>query len=49
MQLKVVYDLLAASPVKGDLEEFLKWCKQACENHTDRIVDLKEVGEFFSD
>ena len=49
VHLKVVYDLLAGSPVKGDLEEFLKWCKNACENITDRIVDLNEVGEFFSE
>ena len=49
VHLKVVYDLLAGSPVKGDLEEFLKWCKNACENLTDRIVDLNEVGEFFSE
>lgn len=47
--LKVVYDLLSNSPVKSDLEEFLKWCKSACENPTDRIVDLNEVGEFFSE
>lgn len=49
VHLKVVYDLLAGSPVKGDLEEFLKWCKNACENLTDHIVDLNEVGEFFSE
>lgn len=49
MQLKVIYDLLAGSPVSGDLEELLKWCKNACENLTDRIVDLNEVGEFFSE
>lgn len=49
MQLKVIYDLLAGSPVDGDLEELLKWCKNACENLTDRIVDLNEVGEFFSE
>ena len=49
MQLKVIYDLLAGSPVSGDLDELLKWCKSACENLTDRIVDLNEVGEFFSE
>ena len=49
VHLKVVYDLLASSPIKGDLEEFLKWCKNSCENITDRIVDLNEVGEFFSE
>ena len=49
MHLKVIYELLVGSPIKGDLEEFLKWCKNACENLTDRIVDLNEVGEFFSE
>jgi len=49
VHLKIIYDLLSGSPVKGDLEEFLKWCKNACENLSDRIVDLNEVGEFFSE
>ena len=49
VELKVIYDLLASSPVKSDLEEFFKWCKSACENLTDRVVDLNEVGEFFSE
>ena len=49
VHLKSVYELLSGSPVKSDLEEFLKWCKNACENITDRIVDLNEVGEFFTE
>ena len=48
-ELKVIYDLLGSSPVKGDLEELLKWCKSACENVTDRIVDLNAIGEFFAE
>ena len=40
VQLKIIYQQLAESPVQGDLEEFLKWCKKACQNLTDRIVDL---------
>lgn len=47
--LKVVYDMLACSPVKSDLDQFLRWCKKACENLTDQIVDLNEIGEFFSE
>lgn len=49
VELKVIYDLLASSPVKGDLEELLKWCKSACEKVTDKIVDLNAIGEFFAE
>ena len=49
VELKVIYDLLASSPVRSDLEEFFQWCKSACENLSDRVVDLNEVGEFFSE
>lgn len=47
--LKVIYDLLAGSPVKSDLEQMMLWCKSACENITDRVVNLNEIGEFFSE
>lgn len=51
VQLKVIYDLLSRSPVKSDLTEFLVWCKQACESSTNTktIMNLEEVGEFYSD
>ena len=45
----MIYNLLAGSPIASDLDEFLKWCKGACQNYDDRIVDLNEVGEFFSE
>jgi len=47
--LKVVYDMLASSPVSSDLDQFLRWCKKACENLTDQVVDLNEIGAFFSE
>lgn len=49
VELKVIYDLLGSSRVPGDLNELLKWCKNACENITDHIVDLNAIGEFFSE
>jgi hypothetical protein len=51
VQLKVIYDLLSHSPINSDLTEFLIWCKQACESstHTKTIMNLEEVGEFYSD
>jgi hypothetical protein len=51
VQLKVIYDLLSKSPIKSDLTEFLIWCKQACESSTNTktILNLEEVGEFYSD
>ena len=49
VHLKVIFDQLASSPVSGDIDEFLKWCKAACEsNLTQSVVDLNEFGEFFS-
>ena len=33
--LKVIYDCMAGSPVQNDVDQFLKWCKGACENLSD--------------
>jgi hypothetical protein len=52
VELKVIYDLLAQSPVKSDLTEFLIWCKNACESQsssTGAVLNLEEVGQFYSD
>jgi hypothetical protein len=37
--------------VPSDYEEFLTWCKLACEQSTSvsQILDLNEVGEFFTE
>jgi len=48
VQLKVIYDLLSQSPIPSDTTEFLSWCKKACES-SKQILDLNEVGEFFSE
>lgn len=50
-QLKVIYDLLTKSPVKSDFSEFLVWCNTACsaQTATTSVLDLEEVGEFFSE
>ena len=52
VELKVIYDLLAQSPVESDLTEFLIWCKNACESQsssTGSVLNLEEVGQFYSD
>jgi hypothetical protein len=51
-ELDVIYQLLAIeSLVRSDQEEFLTWCKNSCEKSTPtcQILDLNEVGEFFSE
>lgn len=51
-ELDTLYRLLAErSPVPSDQEEFLVWCKSSCEQSTatSQILDLNEVGEFFSE
>jgi hypothetical protein len=51
-ELNVLYQLLAIeSFVQSDQEEFLTWCKSSCElsTATNQILDLNEVGEFFSE
>jgi len=47
-----VYDLLVInSKIPTDSEEFLIWCKASCEQSTatSQILDLNEVGEFFTE
>ncbi len=49
-KLRVIYDSLTIhSPVTQDQTEFLTWCKQACEVANSPVLDLNEVGEFFSE
>ena len=50
-QLKVIYDLLVASPIQSDFIEFLTWCNSACKAQNVRVsvLDLEEVGQFFSE
>ena len=49
VHLKVIFEILASSPVQSDMDEFLKWCKTACENNmTEQVVNLNDFGEFFS-
>ena len=50
--MDILYKLLVTkSPIASDLEQFLLWCKQSCELSTaaNQILDLTEVGEFFSE
>ena len=49
VHLKIIYDLLLKSPCSGDLDQFLGWCKDACDNLTNKVFDLNEVGQFFSE
>lgn len=49
-KLRVIYDSLTMhSPVTQDQTEFLNWCKQACQVADSPVLDLNEVGEFFSE
>ena len=49
VHLKLIFDILTDSPIKSDMDEFLKWCKGACENNlTESVVNLNDFGEFFS-
>lgn len=43
--------LVTKSLFPSDQEEFLSWCKKSCElsTATNQILDLTEVGEFFSE
>lgn len=50
--LEILYSLLVTnSRVPSDQDEFLTWCKSSCEQSTtlSQILDLNEVGEFFSE
>ena len=37
--------------IPSDQDEFLNWCKSSCElsTATNQILDLNEVGQFFSE
>lgn len=51
-ELNILYQLLVTdSNIPSDQEEFLTWCKNSCELSTaaNQILDLNEVGEFFSE
>ena len=43
--------MITNSNISSDQEEFLTWCKTACEQSTSgmQILDLNEVGAFFSE
>jgi hypothetical protein len=50
--LETLYEhLVTNSPIPSDQDEFLTWCKSSCEQSsaTTSILDLNEVGEFFSE
>jgi hypothetical protein len=50
--LEAFYDhLVINSVIPSDQDELLTWCKSSCEESTaaNPILDLNEVGEFFSD
>ncbi len=50
--LEAFYDhLVINSVISSDQDELLTWCKSSCEESTaaNPILDLNEVGEFFSD
>ena len=51
VELDILYDLLVINGIiPTDSEEFLTWCKLSCEQSTatSQILDLNEVGEFFT-
>ena len=53
-ELGVIYDLqVTKSCVESDSQEFLTWCKSSCEPSSSKtaasILDLEEVGEFFTE
>ena len=50
-QLKVIYGLMTQSPIKSDFTTFLTWCNAACKAQSTfvKVLDLEEVGEFFSE
>lgn len=51
VELRVIYDLLAQSPIKTDVNEFLVWLKEACASQTSTAVvfDIQQVGQFFTE